>query len=67
MLNNSPATIPLTINHQGAAKWRMNVCETISIRSYSSPTNSISKYVILPGVLMITMLPPNLDAITDGY
>jgi hypothetical protein len=28
--------------------------------------NSISKYVILPGVLMITILPPNLDTITDG-
>ena len=67
MLNTSPATIPLTISHQGAAKWRMNVCETVSIRSYSSPMNIINKYVILPGVLMITMLPPNPDAITDGY
>jgi hypothetical protein len=28
--------------------------------------NSISKYVILPGILMISILPPNSDAITDG-
>ena len=65
MLITSPATIPLTISHQGAEKWRLSVCETVSIRSYSSPMNSISKYVILPGVLMITILPPNPDAITD--
>ena len=66
MLITSPATIPLTISHQGAAKWRMNICETVSIRSYSSPMNSNIKYVILPGVLMINILPPNLDAITEG-
>ena len=66
MLNTNPPIIPWTINHQGAAKWRIKVFETVSIRSNSSSMNSISKYVILPGVLMITILPPNPDTITDG-